>query len=222
MILSVVSPMGGGKTLFATLYALDYHRVFPNNRIYANFNLNIPNFVYTSYFFMKFSEIGDCLIICDDFYALQSVKVLLGIIVNKSRKRKIDCILTCQYYTMIPKSVRTLSNAEVEVKYDDKNDILNILFVKGSESAEYEVQNAVKNAKPLYNTLEEVDYPTESEIINQIASICESFKDIELNAYMYSNSQSVRKRIISEVVDLTGLIPDKKANKKRRNTKNRK
>ena len=57
--------MGDGKTLFATHYALKYNKLNPDNTIYANYHLNIKNFVYTPYMFMPLDNLHNSLVICE-------------------------------------------------------------------------------------------------------------------------------------------------------------
>lgn len=202
MIYSVISPMGRGKTLFATLYALEYSKIYPNSKIYANFRLNLPNVIFTQFGFLPFSELENsdrALIIFDDFLAIkQQISGLLQIIANTSRKLNLDIILTCQYYTMIPKSVRTLSQI-VEVIYKKRSDTLFVAFREEITDEKeiswtlFHVPNAVKIAKELYNTKEIVSFASDENLAAEIVKMSKNKEDIEKNIQILSQSSAKRK-----------------------------
>lgn len=207
MIYSVISPMGGGKTLFSTLYAKEYKRKNPNNKIYANYNiLELKDFHYTPYGFLPFSELHDCLIIIDDIYALiNQINGLLQIIVNYSRKQDIDIILTAQYYTFIPKSIRTLSRLVI-VRYDKDSDILEIQIENPEKTINgitkydiYFVRNAVEEAKKHYNTKEIVKFASENAIIEEIKKNSKTREDLLANIEIYTQSEQKRKKLKKEL-----------------------
>lgn len=193
--------MGGGKTLFATLYALEYSKIYPQAKIYSNFRLNLPNVNFTQFGFLPFSELENserALIIFDDFLAIkQQISGLLQIIANTSRKLNLDIILTCQYYTMIPKSVRTLSQI-VEVIYKKKTDTLFVAFREEiTEEKEvswsvFHVHNAVKTARELYNTKEIVSFASDENLAVEIVKMSKNKEDIEKNIQILTQSSTKR------------------------------
>ncbi len=103
--------MGAGKTLLASIVAYKYRQKYKDNTIYANYHLNLDNFVYTPYFFLPISQLENAMIIFDDISNLNLIKNLMKLIANVSRKRKLYLILTMQYYTMATRELRAISNA---------------------------------------------------------------------------------------------------------------
>lgn len=114
---------GSGKTLLASILALLYSELNPNNDIYANFHINLydvktdkPKVVYTKFALLPFSRIekGNCLIILDDFYAIKNANYYSGLLAAISRKTLMEVILTIQYYTDLTKRVRKLCQYELK------------------------------------------------------------------------------------------------------------
>lgn len=204
MIMNVIAPMGSGKTLFATLYAIEYDRKNPENRIYANYSLkNIKNFVFTQFGFLPFSELENAIIIYDDILSIkQQISGLAQIIANASRKKNLDIIITAQYYTMIPKSIRELS-VNFLVQYDKKRDILFVGKERIDEQRKevvydkYYVRNAVKQSKDYYDTREVVSFASEKDIAREILKYSKTDDDIEKNVQFYSTSKQARKDMLS-------------------------
>lgn len=208
MIYSVITPMGGGKTLFSSLYALEWSKIHENGKIYSNYRLNLPNATFTKFGLLPFSELeqnNHTLIILDDFLALkQQVSGILQCIANMSRKLNIDLILTAQYYTFVPKSIRELGQL-TEVWYSKTSDILYVAFRKNSENEEwetYKIRNAVKIVKKLdlYDTNEIVAFASEAEIAREIATICKLDSDIKRNVEMITTSDKRRKKLIELII----------------------
>lgn len=202
-IINVIAPMGGGKTLFATAYAVEYSKKYPNRPIYANYNIKLKNVVYTPLLFLPISQISECLIIADDIYASKNLDTLIGIIVNISRKSDIEVIITCQYYTMIPKMIRTLSQI-VEVEYVRETDTLYILqkipVREGfCEENLFKIENAVSNVGNLYDTKQIVTFATASEIENEILKYSHSLRDLELNVNLYTENRTERQRLFKKL-----------------------
>lgn len=195
--------MGSGKTLFSTLYALEYSRKNPNNKIYANYSIkNIQNFIYSKFGFLPFSELNDCLIILDDFLAVkQNLQGYLQIIANSSRKNDIDIILTAQYYTFIPPSIRILSKS-IAVRYFKNCDTLLVHVEREPQSLKfdsYKIGNAVKLAQDHYDTREIVSFATESDYIAEILKISKNREDIERNVALFTQSEEKRKKILQKI-----------------------
>jgi len=208
MIYSVITPMGGGKTLFATLYALQYSEMYPQAKIYANYHLKLNQCIFTQFGFLPFSELEQserALIIMDDFLAIKNqVSGLMQIIANASRKLNLDIILTCQYYTMIPKSIRELSQL-VEVWYNKKFDILYVAFKNENSENQWDlfhVENAVKTAKDYYDTKEIVSFASNEEIAKEIIKISKNKDDINKNIEFFTQSEQKRKRMKKLVEEL--------------------
>lgn len=204
MIYIVITPMGGGKTLYSSLYALEWSKIHENGKIYANYRLKLPNFTYSRFGLLPFSELEKnehTLIILDDFLALkQQVSGILQCIANMSRKLNIDLILTAQYYTFVPKSVRELGQL-TEVWYSKQSDILYVAFRKNVDNDEwemYKIRNAVRTVKKLnlYDTNEIVAFASEAEIAKEIAEICKSVDDIKRNVEMITTSDKRRKKLM--------------------------
>lgn len=205
--------MGGGKTLFATLYAKEYSKLYPNAKIYANYHLKLSNVVFTQFGFLPFSELEKeerALIILDDFLAIKNqTSGIMQIIANSSRKLNLDIILTCQYYTMIPKSIRELSQI-VEVWYSKRYDILYVAFQKINDEAKsveyemYKVHGAVKLAKDLYDTKEIVAFASDMEIAKEIIKLSKTQKDIDRNVECYTQSETKRKKMRQLIKELQG------------------
>ena len=122
------------------------------------------------------------------------------ILVNLSRKANIEIILTAQYYTMIPKQIRTISNFETECKYDKVNDILYVLQIDKNNNYDLrQVKGAVQLTKEIYNTNEVVCFPTERNIIKEIAKYSKTKADLDLNLSLYSNNASTRRRLFKSI-----------------------
>jgi len=206
MLLNVIGVMGSGKTLFATNYACDYSKRHPKNKIYANYNLKLKNFFYTPFLFLPFSDLRNCLIIADDFYALQNLKQFTQVVVNLSRKRNIDLILTCQYYTMVSLQLRTLANYNVFTKYIKSKDTLLVkLTTPDGYVRKGQVSDAVMNVKEIYDTNEVVIFPTERKIKKCIKDVSKTLDDIELNLNLYSGNSRLRQRLLNEIQKEKGL-----------------
>lgn len=196
MILDVIAKMRRGKTLFATCYALEYSKKYPNNKIFANYKLKLPNFIYTPYMFLPESELSNCLIIADDFYSLSNLEGFISLVVNKSGKLDIEIIMTCQYYTMIPPKIRLVSDYRVECKYIKEQDILFLAFIDlDNQIFLKQINNAVQIAKEIYDTYQVVERPTEKDIAKEIIKFSKNQRDIEKNIEMFTHAISKQNRI---------------------------
>lgn len=114
---------GSGKTMFASILALLYSELNPNNDIYANYHINLYDIetnklkvIYTRFSLLPFSRIekGNCLIILDDFYAIKNADYYSGLLATLSRKTQMEILLTIQYYTDLTKRVRKLCHYEIQ------------------------------------------------------------------------------------------------------------
>lgn len=200
-ITCIISPMGGGKTLFSTLIAKIYSVKYPDREIYANYRLNLPNAIFTPNLFMPLSKIGNCLIIADDFYALKNIDAFIGIIVNLSRKKEIEVIITVQYYTMIQKQIRTLSNYLASVRYYPDSDILTATVInQNNQQKMIMCKNAVSIAKKIYDTNEVVKFYTENQAKKEILKVCSSPDDLDLNLSLYFRNAATRRRLYKELI----------------------
>lgn len=200
MLIIVLGIMGAGKTLFATNYALRYSKGFRNNKIYANYRLKLNNAVYSPFMYLPFSQLMDCLIICDDFYALDNLKTFTQIICNISRKRNLTIILTAQDYTMIPARIRRVSNYIVETNLLKNRDYMKLRFIFPNGKIKKKVlRNPIANVKNLYDTNEVVVFPLEREIKEEIINVSKNLKDVEFNLQMYSGNIKTRERLLKEI-----------------------
>lgn len=192
--------MGQGKTLFTTLFALIFSQNNPNSKIYANYHLDLPNFIFTPFMFLEYSKLDNCLIICDDFYALQNLKSFIMIIVNLSRKVNLTILLSAQYYTMIPKQIRMISDFEVRCEYFKEIDYLRITRIDGdNNNFKNDFLYAVNIAKDLYDTNEVVVFPTESNMIKELVKYSKNKSDLELNLTLYSRNASTRRKLFKQI-----------------------
>lgn len=195
--------MGRGKTLFATNMAKEYSERNPNNKIYANYKLKLPNFVYTPFFFFPLSKISDSLIIGDDMKALETLKRFVSIVANTSRKLNLDIILTAQFYTMIPPACREIFNYQVIPYYTKKNDLLKTWGITPDGKVKRrDFHNAVKNVKHLFDTKEVVKVPSEKIIKYAIMYNSEYLEDLEFNLYLYTGDKRVYKRLMKDILEV--------------------
>ena len=209
VVMNVIAPMGKGKTLFASLYAKMYAEKFPTRNIYANYHLNLQNAVFTPCMFLPFRKLKECLIIFDDLYSSKNLARLIGIIVNLSRKQDIEIILTCQYYAMIPKMIRTLST-QILVEFDNTRDQLNVAVEKiideDSKSYNfYAIRKISERAKDLYDTNEVVEFSTPTKVCEEIMKFSETIEDLELNVSLYTNNQSKIRSLTKELAEKMGF-----------------
>lgn len=185
-----VNEMGKGKTMCATLKAKKYARLHPDNIIYSNYTLNLPNAIYTPYLIIPYNNLKKCMLIADDFFNLKNLDSFMSVIVSLSRKKDIDIILTSQYYTMIPPLIRQLSDL-YKVKFSKEYNILQVKQIfKNGLSKEYYVKNAIDKVKDIYDTNECVKFITDTNILEEIKRLCIDPKDIELNLNFFFRNQA--------------------------------
>jgi hypothetical protein len=201
MIIILIGAMGAFKTSTATIFARAYSEKNAASKIYANFHLLLPNSIFTPFMFLPYSQLDKCLIIADDFYALKNVEGFIAVIVNMSRKLSIDAILTCQYYTMIPKQLRELSTVIISPKYfpDLKTLKLNCDF-KDFQSIML-IEDPISLCKDYYDTTEIVEFPTLSKIKAELLKISKNKDDYELNVQLYTRNKAERKELMREWKD---------------------
>lgn len=193
--------MGGGKTLFATLYALLFSQKRKNSKIFANFRLKLENFRYIPYLFMPFSELENGLLIVDDIYGATNAKQFITVIVNYSRKINLHIILTAQYYTMIPPLIRTVSNYIVSVKFIQINGVdLLIAQPDKPNSSKIITLNPIKKVGKIYDTTEIVPIITEKQIRREILNNSPTKDDLELNIACYTSSYQRQRKIYSDLL----------------------
>ncbi len=202
-LMIVIAPMGKGKTMFATIYAIEYSKKYPNHKIYANYRLNLENAVYSPCMFLPFRRLKNCLIIFDDIYSSRNLETLIGVIVNLSRKSNIEIIITAQYYTMIPKLIRTLGQ-NIIVEFDKNEKKLNMALEYSLSNDQkkyrlYTVNNPIEIIKDIYDTNEIVDFATPSKIFEEIKKFSENAEDLELNVSLYTQD---KKQILKLTQDL--------------------
>lgn len=194
---------GAGKTLWASLYALEWIKKHPKGHIFANYHLNLPNFNFSPNMFLDFRKLEECLILFDDISSLETIMRFTKIVANRSRKKQIELIFLAQYRTMIPKQLRAISDYKVKTKFDKYNDTLTVFMKirdKGFKTIVY--HDVIKTVKRLnlYDTNEVVDDPTESEVIEEIIRLSKTKKDVEKNLMIYSGNKAERKSLLKEIL----------------------
>lgn len=198
---------GSGKTLFTTNYALEYSKKFPNNKIYSNYKLILKNAIYSPFMLLNYSELENCLIIIDDIKGIKNFDYFTTLIANWSRKSKFHILLTGQYYTYFKKSTREMSEFEIQCKYLKKKDVLLIAFINPNNKVYYQqIKNAVKRAKPIYDTLEKIPLATNNNLIEIIKKNSKSVNDIEVNLSLYFNQRKIVS-LVPKIARELGFIP---------------
>jgi len=206
MLHSITSQMGKGKTLLMSLYALEYSKQYKNNMIYANYSLDLKNFIYTPYLFLPFSKLQNCLLLIDDIYALQNLSSFVSVVVNMSRKMDIHILVSAQRRTMIIPLIRSLGNM-YEVEYDKELDILVVKEYQDSINFEekdirfFGIKNAVKTVKDIYNTNEIVKFATKTAIKKEILKYSKNKEDLELNVAIFTKSETKSTKLVKELSD---------------------
>lgn len=204
----ILGKMGNGKTLYMSLFAKQYRKENPNNIIYSNFHLNLPNCVYSPFLFLPIDDLHDCLILADDYYNLKTMNFFISIISCMSRKMNISLLISAQRFTMIDKTLRELSDYEVKPYYDEMRDILSIVKIDiENESSFYEYENAVQTVikDKLYNTNEKVLIPIPSKIMNEIIKFSNSKDELETNVCFYTQNTRKQKSMIKELSKEIGI-----------------
>jgi len=204
----VIANTGKGKTLYASLYALEWSRNHPNGKIYANYHLNLPNAYFTPLMFLPFDDLHDCLIIYDDVSNLDEIKRFSKVCANWSRKTSMELFFTAQFYTMIPKQLRDIADYKVKTVYYKSKDLL-VVYINYREVGVRKVvfHDAVKTVKALnlYDTKEVVRMATESEVINKIIELSKTKRDIEMYLMVFTGNKAERKSLLKEIMKKKGL-----------------
>ena len=197
---------GSGKTLFTTNYAIEYRKKFLKNKIYANYKLNLKNAIYNPFMLLNYSELDNCLIIIDDIKGIKNFDYFTTLIANWSRKSKFHILLTGQYIRYFKKSIREMSEFEVQCKYLKKKDILLIAFINPNNKVYYQqIKNAVKRAKKIYDTFEKIPLATNTNLIEIIKKNSKSINDIEVNLSLYFN-QRKRSSLVPKIARELGFL----------------
>lgn len=191
--------MGSGKTLLATIMAYVYYKSNPNNKIYANYSLKLPNFVYTPNLILPFSELRDCLLIVDDIYACQNIKGLVQVIVNLSRKNNVEVVLTAQRDIMIDKTLRILASKILKpILSEDKSKMIIYEEIEPEKFAyRYYIMNPIQIIQGIYDTNEKVKVVNELDIEESLSKL--SREDILTNIqFLYKNKKD-RERMLKKL-----------------------
>jgi hypothetical protein len=210
---------GQGKTTTSIFFARLYRELFPNNIIYANFNINISNFIYSQFLLLPFSDIekGNCMIIFDDTYV--SKKLLskyISILAVLSRKVNVCVIFTTQYYTMLVKENRALCHAKLipnltnlinikgKKQMSEKSELILDVFNPITEKyiKSFKVKKILYIVKEYFNTNEIVKFPNESLLIKEIAKFSNDLSDVEFNLSLISNNQNQSKRMLKQILEI--------------------
>ena len=209
-----VGNTGEGKTLAIVLKVKELLKKDPTRHAYGNLHINLPNCHFTPIMFLPFDKLESCIIVYDDVSTQELLERFIGVLANRSRKKLVDLIFTCQYYTMIPRKIRRIIDYRLFPSLDLKNDKLIVKTVqkgRGMLSPEiyHDVIKYIKKTK-IYDTNEVVDDPTESEVIAEIVRISETPRDIEKNLMIYSGNRAERKTLYKEIYELKGFDKEEK------------
>lgn len=208
---------GKGKTCLCVYLARLYNYLNPNNRIYANFKLNIPNSVYSRFLFLPFSTIekGNCLLIFDDFYALRNVEQYTSILAVLSRKVNVEILITIQYYTMVKKELRNLCHFEIiphltDIQNKKLTNTSKLIIEMYNPITEQlisirQINDILKLINGYYDTNEIVKFPSERNIIQEIAQFSNDLSDVEFNTSLYTKNQATKKRVVKSVCELKNI-----------------
>lgn len=199
----LIDKMGSGKTLFATFYAFLFRMINPVAPIYANYKIDISNFIYSPYFTLPYSTIEKSLaslLIADDIKVLKNLDNFMILISCMSRKRNIDVILTGQYYTMVKKDIRTLADYRVKVNYIKETDVLEYILIDlDDNNYYYEIKDIVKTIGKKFDTNEVVSIANERKIIQEIEKFSYNIDDLESNLDLYIKNKNVYRKYLREI-----------------------
>lgn len=212
MIFWSAESMGSGKTLYAVIQAL-FFRKNSEGTIYANFHIDIDNFVYTPIGVLPFDTIMNSkqsFIILDDCYSLKNLLDSFTLIIGSlSRKTGISIYFTTQYYTSIKKSIRTLANYQIIPHYDNKNDLLKILAIERNYDSiklieqqkviEFDILNVSRYFK-YYDTNEIPSICNEMKIKSEILRFSKSKDDIANNLDLFISNTRKWNKLYKELL----------------------
>jgi len=220
---SLIASMGGGKTLWAVIYAKLWSLKHPDGHIWANFTINLKNAHYTPLMFMSFETLKDCLIIIDDFRALKNFSRFSILITNISRKKNIEVILTAQYNKHIPLEMRTLTDGKIVPSFSRKSGNLFFKIIrKNKPTIKMYIPRAVSTSKAhkLYDTNEIVAIPVPSLIRKELLRISQNKRDLEINLYYFIGSEVKREKLFKKLCEKKGWIDIKKQDKQDKQQQN--
>ncbi len=219
----IVGNTGCGKTALLVFFARLYREKFPNNEIWNNLNLNIPNCKYTEFGFLPSSKFlkGNKLILFDDIINLSNLKAYQEFLAVISRKTNTSIIMTCQYYTDIDKKLRRLCHAEIIPKLTNlvynrelgcnrltEKSVL-IYDVYNPETLEYKTTHSISNIlsviKNAYNTNEIPKRPSERIIKEEILKYSHNLDDLEFNISVYSKNTRKQASLLKELCEIKGF-----------------
>lgn len=198
----VIAPMGGGKTAWATNYARDYSEQFAENKIFGNYKLKLPNYIYNPFFFYPLKDLENSLMIMDDVKALGMLMRFASIITNMSRKLNISIIITTQVPKFVVKEIRDLMNYLIFPTYYKNSDTIRFKGIDLTNRVfNGEIINAVRNVKDLYDTKEVVKVPTDTIIKWAIIHVSEYREDLDFNLFLYSGNKRKRDSMLKEILN---------------------
>ncbi|HEC92885.1 MAG TPA: hypothetical protein ENI51_07855 [Candidatus Atribacteria bacterium] len=207
-----IANTGEGKTLCVVARVFDKLRADPELQVYANFHIYLPRCHFTPYMFLPFNKLKKCMVIYDDVSNTEVLQRYTKVCANYSRKSQMELIFTGQYYTMIPKSIRSIMDFRLYPRIKG-----NTLYVyerrRGKPPLRYKYYNVFETIGQFYDTDEIVPIPTESDVINELIKICKTKKDIERNLMLYTGNKKERQRLYNIIIEKMGLNDENKANK---------
>lgn len=198
--------MRKGKTAFAVFHCFRFNKYHPRGKIYANFHFKpngVKNTIYTPYMILPFSELeksGYALIIFDDFASLDMLKRFGKLIASVSGKLQLTLIFTIQYYTMLTRAIRFMSQYQVDVQYNDQIDKLSVYMLTLNEQPiKFNIREPSKYIFPYYDTTETVLNPTDDDIVKEIIKFSETTSDLQRNIAMFYPI-SKRRKLFNQIV----------------------
>jgi len=210
---------GKGKTTTSIFFARYYRELYPNNIIYANFKINVSNFIYSQFLLLPFSDIekGNCLIIFDDTYV--SKKLLskyISVLAVLSRKVDVSVIFTIQYYAMLVRENRALCHAKLiptitnliningKKQMSNKSNLIINVYNPITEAFKksLKIKEILSIVKGYFDTNEKVKFPTETLLIQEIAKFSNDLSDVEFNLSLISNNQNQIKRMTKKILEI--------------------
>ena len=217
---SCVGNTGKGKTLSIVLVILDMLNKDPEKEAYLNFHINHPRCHYTPIMFLPFSRLKNSIICFDDIDDESELKRFIKTCAKQSRKTFLELMFTCQYYSMIPRKLRKMMDKRIFPDFDKNKDILTIKIVdkeKGLEEPKiyYNITKTIEKTK-IYDTNEVVDDPTDNDVINEIARISETPRDIEKNLMLYSGNRALRKQLYKEILEICDFNKEEREAKQKK------
>ncbi len=196
--------------MLAVILAKLYSEQNPNNKIYANFTINLPNFNLTPYGFIPMSEFNDCLIILDDIASIMTtLKGFTKLIVNASRKGNVNVILTGQYYTQLDRYVRQLAITLIP-NYDKERNILKVResirplperdeINDPNNYTDYYFKDPISVISGLYDTNEIVPLVDEKSMLEEILKWSKTKEDLRSNVALWKDSSSAQMQIFKKL-----------------------